>query len=367
MKKVYKALSVKGLLLCVLIMGLLPVDAISSDPRKIAEKYGLDLKKLTPLTFRIGTLAPAGTPWITFALDNIVLKAREETDGFIRFQILGGGNMGDDLEVLKKMKSGQLQGCACTALGVNAAVPETSIFSLPFLFRNYDEIDYIFKKFRKDLNAMFLKRGYRLFGLTDAGFLYLFTRDKVSSIEDIKRQKLVTWWGGIEKATLDELNTRYTPIAVPEIASAFKTGLIDAGIAPPAWMLVTEVFLYTHYFIDTPFFYSPVAIFMDEKQIREMEKSYPPGFGREMINYMIDVIVQGEKDWKMSIREYEKKCISAYINSGGMSVSFSQSDMDILRRAAQNVRKKLAGKAYSQEFLSRVESELSKYRKEKSL
>ena len=173
--------------------------------------------------------------------------------------------------------------------------------------------------------------------------------------------------GGIEKATFDELGARYTPLTVPEIASAFKTGLIDAAFAPHIWMLVTEVFLNTHYFIETPYFYSGVAIFLDEKQLRGLEKKYPTGAVREMIDYVIDVVVKGEKDWKAGIREYERKCISAYINSGGMSVSFSQSDMDILRRAAQNVRKKLAGRAYSQEFLSRVESELSKYRKEKSL
>jgi TRAP-type C4-dicarboxylate transport system substrate-binding protein len=145
-------------------------------------------------------------------------------------------------------------------------------------------VDYIFKKFRKDIDAMFLKRGYRLFGLIDTGFLYLFTKNKVSSAEDIKKQKLLTWMGEIEKATLDELGAKYTPLTVPEIAASFKTGLIDAGIAPHIWMLVTEVFLYTHYFIDTPFFYSTVAIFMDEKQIREMEKSYPPGFIKEIIN-----------------------------------------------------------------------------------
>ena len=57
--------------------------------------------------------------------------------------------MGEDTDILRKMDIGQLDSCGCTALGVLAACPDASALLLPGLFNNYDEIDYVLKKFRK--------------------------------------------------------------------------------------------------------------------------------------------------------------------------------------------------------------------------
>ena len=160
----------------------------------------------------------------------------------------------------------------------------------------------------------------------------------------------------------DELGARYIPIAVPEITKSLKVGLIDGGIAPHAWMLATQAFLYTQYFIETPFFYSPAAIFVDEKQLRDLEKKYPPGAVRELVDYVTNVVVQGEKDWRAQIRDYEKKCIFAIINSGRESVDLLPSKMDIIHAAARNVEDALVGKAFSAEFLHKITAELKKYR-----
>lgn len=341
---------------------LRPTGAAASDLQALARKLGIEYKNLPPLIIKIGTMAPPGTPYLDFALNNVVRKTKEESGGAIRIQIVGGG---DDINYLAKMKKGELLGCACSFLGINEAVPEASVFSLPLLFRNYDEVDHITKKFRKDISAMFSRRGYRLLGLIDGGFLYLFTKDRISSITDLPKIKVANLEGEIEKITLDELKADYIPVSVSDAYTFLRSGLVQGDITPPGWEIATQAFLFAHYYVDIPIFYSLAAIFVDEGQLKTLEKSYPPGFIKEFVNYISSEFARLEKEWRAEIREFEAKCIHAFNTSGRTSVSWSQADVDILHKAARNVKNRLAGKLYSREFLSRLETELTDYRKKK--
>lgn len=364
MKKVYGAFSAKNIFLCVLLICTYLTDAFPSDPKAIAEKYGLDIHTLKPVEFRIGTLAPSDTPWVRFPLDHIIQKIKKDTEGHIILRIYAGGTMGDDSDIIAKMKLGQLHGCGCSAQGMYEAVPELSVLSLPLLFRNYDEVDDILNKFRKDIDMMFQRRGYRLFSILDSGFLYLFTKNKVVPITEIRKQILGTWFGKIEGMLIDELGGRHIPVQVPEKSMSLKNGLVDGSFSPSGWELATQAFLYTKYVVDTPFFYSPAALMIDEKYLKELEKRYPPGLFQEISEYILDLVGRSEKDWRAEIRDFEKKCLYAYINSGRTSISLTSADVDTLNAAAQNVKKKLAGSMRSQDFLSKVESELTRFRKE---
>lgn len=360
-KRAAGPLSPASVLFLLLIVFFPSAEAAPSDLRTIADKLGVDFKKIPPVILKFATMAPADTPWMKFPLDHIVKKIKEESEGAVRIQIFAGE---DDVTILKKMTSGQFLGCGCTSLGINGAIPETSVFSLPLLFRNYDEVDHIMKKFRKDIIIMFSKKGYRLFSIIDTGFLYLFTKDEVSSMDDMRKHTVANWQGEIEKMTLDELKVRSTAVLVPDLYASLKTGLIHGSITPPGWELATQSFLFIHYFVNTPFFYSLAAVMADEKQIKELERAYPPGFIKELTEYISSEMIRVEKEWRGEIREFEKKCIQAFVSSGRVPVSLSQADMDALHAAALNVKRKLAGKLYSEEFLSKVETELVRYRKQ---
>src|SRR5689334_19121744 len=91
-------------------------------------------------TMKIATVAPDGTAWMReMRAGADALKKR--TEGRVEIKYYPGGVMGDEPSVLRKIKIGQLQGGAFTGGELSAIVKDAQIYSLPFLFKNQEEVD----------------------------------------------------------------------------------------------------------------------------------------------------------------------------------------------------------------------------------
>ena len=319
-----------------------------------------------PFILKLATLAPEGTPWLDVPQTILVPRIIKLTKGALKPKFYTGGVMGEDSDVLRKMDIGQMDGCGCTTLGVVTASPDASIFMVPNLFNNYEEIDFICRTFRKRLDQSFEKRGYICGAIIDTGFLYVFSKNKMSGLEDLRKQKALTSLGRIESALLDELNVDAIPVAVPEVVSALSTGLADTFIAPPAWALGMQAYQYVNYYIQKPFYYSPGVVLLStntRQKIRDhFDLSEPLVFNtQELIVLEIKSI---EPEWKKRGRIYEAKSLNAFESRCGIKpVRLSAKDQACFEKAAENVREKLAGSAYSADLLDDVVKALKQYRK----
>ena len=63
------------------------------------------------LDLKIATIAPEGTVWMKQMRDGSK-EIKERTDGRVNFKFFGGGVMGNDKKVMRKIRIGQLQGAA---------------------------------------------------------------------------------------------------------------------------------------------------------------------------------------------------------------------------------------------------------------
>ena len=63
------------------------------------------------MMIKIGTLAPPGTPWLNIPETLLVPKMSKLSNNKVVIKIYGGGTMGEDTDILRKMDIGQLEGC----------------------------------------------------------------------------------------------------------------------------------------------------------------------------------------------------------------------------------------------------------------
>jgi TRAP-type C4-dicarboxylate transport system substrate-binding protein len=109
-----------------------------------------------PLVIKMGTLAPEGSSWFKDfnALNTEIMK---RSDNKVQFKIYPGGVLGDETDMLRKTKIGQIQGVALTSAGLSSVFPEFDVLQVPFLFRKYEEVDAVLAKmdgfFRKGLES----------------------------------------------------------------------------------------------------------------------------------------------------------------------------------------------------------------------
>ena len=317
------------------------------------------------LVIKIGTLGPSGTPWLNVPETMLIPQMAKLSDNKVIVKIFGGGVMGEDTDILRKMDIGQLEGCGCTALGILAASPETSVLLLPGMFRNYDEVDHISRIFRKELDSYFMERGYILAAFIDTGFFYMFSKNKISGLADLRKQKVLTWFGSVETALCDELGVDATPVAVPEVASALSTGLADTCLAPSAWMLGMQAYQYTNYYFRPAILYSPAAAVVSvhvKDKFRErfgLTKNLADNL-TEMLVYEVNIL---EPEWRRQSRSYEAKSLKAFeLKCGMKSVELSPEDQKALEEASRAVREKLADKSFPKDLMNEMFDELDAYR-----
>ena len=319
-----------------------------------------------PLKITVGTLAPPGTPWLSVPENSVIADIKQLSRGKIQIQIYGSGVMGEDPDVLKKMKADQLDGCGCTALGVLAACPEASVLLLPGLFRNYEEVDYICENFRKRLDKAFEQRGYILAALIDTGFFNFFLKNYVADLDGLRNQKVQTWFGTLETAFYKELGIIPVPVKSPETVSALSSGRFDATLSPAAWMLGMQAYQYVHYYLTPPLLYSPAAVItgVDLKSRIRAHMGVSDVFAQNLQEILVSEFNALEPEWKHQIRTYEAKSLKAFETKCGMqALTFSPDDMAQIEKAGRAVERKLAGNVFSKDLLDDIHKALSDFRK----
>lgn len=114
-------------------------------------------------TFKIATLAPEGSAWMT-EMRAGAKGIEKRTEGRVKFKFYGGGVQGNDKQVLRKMRIGQLHGGAFVSSGLRMLQPDSELFGLPLLFNSADEVHYVREQMDDKLRQNLEDAGYVNFG-----------------------------------------------------------------------------------------------------------------------------------------------------------------------------------------------------------
>ena len=232
--------------------------SISNGAIKLAATFLLFL--LLPLAAAAGeahvlkfaTLAPIGSTWMNIIGDwaNAVDK---ESRGRLKFKLYGGGVSGDEPEVLRKIRFGQLQGGALTGHGIGYIYSPARVLEIPFLFRSYDEVDHVRAQLMPEIREGFHRNGFELLGWMEVGFVQLFSREPIYSLEDMKKRRIWLWQGDpLGTAFFDASGLSPVPLPITEVYTSLSTGLIDTVIAPPLGAIALQWYTRTPYMTDVP-------------------------------------------------------------------------------------------------------------------
>ncbi|VAW53513.1 TRAP-type C4-dicarboxylate transport system, periplasmic component [hydrothermal vent metagenome] len=180
-------------------------------------------------TLKFATLLPTGTSW-TKTLDNWVKDIEQKSQGRLKFKIYPGGVMGDEPDVLRKIRKGQLHGGLFSGYGIGRIYSPARILELPFLFKNTDESDYVRSKLMPEIETGFRDNGFELLGWPEVGFIHFFSKHKIQSIDDIKNSRIWLWQGDpLGEALFAAADIKPVPLSIIDVYTQLsaKHGSID--------------------------------------------------------------------------------------------------------------------------------------------
>ncbi|MBE9567082.1 MAG: TRAP transporter substrate-binding protein DctP [Proteobacteria bacterium] len=180
-------------------------------------------------TLKFATLLPTGTSW-TKTLDAWVREVEQKSNGRLRFKIYPGGIMGDEPDVLRKIRKGQLQGGLFSGYGIGRIYSPARILELPFLYRNTDESDHVRNRLMPEIDAGFRDSGFELLGWPEVGFIHLFSKHRIQSVADMRNSRIWLWQGDpLGEAMFAAADIKPVPLSIidvyPQLSA--KHGSID--------------------------------------------------------------------------------------------------------------------------------------------
>jgi TRAP-type C4-dicarboxylate transport system substrate-binding protein len=305
-------------------------------------------------TIKFATLAPDGSTWLK-VMDEYNNEVQQLTNGAVKFKIYPGGIQGDEKDVLRKIRLGQLQSGGFTGVGLGEVLPESRILDAPLLFTNYAEVDYVTGALIDEFIPRFEEAGFVLIGFTEVGFVYVFGNKPITSIADLKGVKMWMWEGDpIAEATFKALNVTPIPLSIADVLTSLQTNLIDAVYTSPLACVSLQWYTRVKYMMDYPLADAHGAVLIDKKAFNKIKPEYQEILLDKGREYMKKLVQLSREDNQQSIELMKK--------NGIQIVPIPAKNIPEFLKAGQEARESLVGKLYSQALLDTVQNEVARFK-----
>jgi len=311
----------------------------------------------TKWRIKVATLAPKSLGWAQNIRKIMNPAIKKATDGNVKLKWYWGGIMGDDIDYIKKMKEGQIDGAAFSGQGTVIACPEMAVLELPFLFRNYAEVDYIRDRMRGTFDKISEQHGYKLIIWSDQDFDQIYsTKYEMNQLSDFKKAKLISWYGELEQVVLKSLGANPIPVGVPEVVLSMRQGIADTVIAPAIAVVGFQMYTLVRYVNSMNIRYSPACCFVRLDFWNKIPKPYRD---------KLDGIRNNEAVvFRETCRKDSQKAYDAMIKYGINESNVNADQISIIQKKCEKVWDALAGKLYSKSLLKEVKDRLAEYRRD---
>jgi len=219
-----------------------------------------------PSQIKIATLAPENSSWMKeMRAGAEEISAR--TDDRVQLKFYGGGVMGNDKKVLRKMRIGQLHGGSFTPSGLMERYADLNLYGMPLVFNSLEEVEYIRSMFDQRLNDGLEQAGLVGFGITGGGFAKIMSNVPVRNRGDLQGRKV--WVPEGDAVTLSAMQAlELSPVVLPitDVLTGLQTGLIEIIGTPPVAAIALQWYTKVRYLTDFPVIYT-YAVLVVEKSV----------------------------------------------------------------------------------------------------
>ncbi len=181
-----------------------------------------------------GTLAPKNSPW--GKVFKVWAKAvKKKSGGAVTLRWFFNGAQGDEMAMVAKMRSGQLDGAAVTGVGLSAVYKDILALQMPGLFTNWATLDSARDAMMSTFQAGFKAKGFILQGSGDVGKAKTMSKGSaIRSPNDLKSMKVYRWKDDIiAPVTARVIGYTAVPSSVPGLLPKLTSGQVNVITVPP--------------------------------------------------------------------------------------------------------------------------------------
>lgn len=304
---------------------------------------------------KFATLAPQGSTWMK-AFNAWGRELATKSQGRLTVKFYPGGISGDEPDMLRKIRFGQLQGAALSGHGIGEIFPPARILETPFLFRDHDEIDAVRAKIQPVIDTGFRNNQYELIAWMEVGNIHFFSSKPLASLDEFSRRRIWQWQGDRFIDAFFNANG-WSSVALPitEVYTGLSTGLVDTVVSTPLASIALQWAGKTPYMSTQPLATGIGAVVVSNKffaslpaDLRALLKSTGGPLSEKLI---------------ADTRRDDMKALAILERSTQPMVGMQKVSMTEQMRLARKAVEALEAKSYLHaELNQKVDAELARYR-----
>ncbi|HYR02709.1 MAG TPA: TRAP transporter substrate-binding protein DctP [Syntrophobacteria bacterium] len=303
---------------------------------------------------KLATLAPENSSLMQI-FKEMNIELLKETNNQVGFKIFAGFVLGDELDVLRKLRFGVVQAGTFTDTTLTNVNVDVRVLQVPFLFKSYREVDYVMDKLGGYFKEGFAKAGYEVLGWTELGFLYLMSTVPVDSVADLKGLKV---WTRAESPMANALFARagVSPVTVtaPDVLMALQTNLLEVVYNSPYYALLTQWYSRVGYLTDIPLAYIGGALIIDGKVYSLLGPNLQASLKKVCAKHLRRLTDKTRKDNEEALR--------IILQRGVQKVTPEPREVDHFKAVVDEALGDVDPKYLPRESLQKVRDEIAKYR-----
>ena len=157
----------------------------------------------------------------------------EKTDGAATIEVFDNATLGDEMESIQGTQIGTVDIAVTANSTLSNFVPDLSVFSLPFLFDDAEQMDRALSdpEVLDAIGGALDAQGFHLLAVFSAGTRHIMTKEPIESLADLEGLKIRTMQNPAHVDTFNAFGANATPIAYTELYGALETGVVDGAEA----------------------------------------------------------------------------------------------------------------------------------------
>lgn len=217
----------------------------------VALAMSVTLGAQAPINIRLATLAPDNSPW-TSAIRSMGMAWQTSTGGRVRLTVYAG-TISSESSAIARMAVDGLQAATLMVPGLAEIDQAFEVFGVPFFFESDAELAHVRQRLTPLLRERLRAKGYHLLNWGNAGWMQLFSKKPIRTLEEAKQARLYTTEGNPKMVQWYTANGFHSvPLAAGEIPKqlALPSGAINAAAIPPAYAVALQIFRDAPYMLE---------------------------------------------------------------------------------------------------------------------
>lgn len=258
-----------------------------------------------------------------------------------------GAIMGDERDMLRKMRRGRLDGAALTGTGLGQIIPQLRVLEMPLLFKSIDEVEMARDAIAADLLRGLREGGFELLGWGEIGWIRYFAQHELRTPAQLRSVRFWAWADDpLAQAIIKHFGMNAAQLAIQDVLPALQTGLIAGVYGSPYTTLALQWHTKLRYYSRARIAYGIGALVLTRKALARLTVAQRRILRAEAQRFSRLHIAQVRRENRAALAQLRKIGLRPVLRDEELRRE--------LRRLAPRVWRSLAGRLFTPALLQRV-------------